>query len=135
MQFKRTLADFLPFESYGRKIAFIEQTPYRTRKYTHAEVAEGIRRAAAALQAQSLIAGDRVILWGANSARWAMTFYACLLQRIVIVPVDASLSSEFIHKIKALTQAKLLLCDAQQSDWDQLFVDSSRAQVTMKSVP
>ncbi|HJZ11556.1 MAG TPA: AMP-binding protein, partial [Acidobacteriota bacterium] len=48
--------------------------------------------------------------------------------------VDASFSSEFIHKIKALTQAKLLLCDAQQSDWDQLFVDSSRAQVTMKSV-
>ncbi len=63
----------------GKKIAFVEQTLYRTVPHTYAGIQDGIERAAASLRELGVNEGDRVILWGENSARWVMTFYACVL--------------------------------------------------------
>src|SRR3972149_11468364 len=124
MNTRRALSDFLPFQLGDKEIAFVEQSPYRTRTYTCGEVAEGIRRVATSLQSLSVQPGDRIILWGENSARWAMTFYACMVRRVVVVPIDFAFSQHFVEKIKSITQAKLVCSDRDPVMWETLFVSS-----------
>ncbi len=66
----------------------------------------GVNNVAASLQERGIVEGDRIILWGENSARWMMTFYACLQLKIVVVPIDASFSREFVERISRYYQSK-----------------------------
>src|SRR5262249_144005 len=113
--------DFLRFGSYGNRVAFIEQQSYRTLPLSYEEVNRQILRIRNGLRRLGLQPGDRLILWGANSARWAATFYACVLSRIVVIPVDASFSQDFVDRIQKATQAKFMCTDSDLSAWKQLF--------------
>lgn len=118
---KISLADFIVPERHRNKIAFVEHSAYRKKTYTYGEIRDGTLRAAASLHKLSIQQGERVILWGENTARWAMTFYACALSGIVAVPIDASFSGQFVEKIKSLTDAKLICSDHDPTAWNQLF--------------
>lgn len=118
---KISLADFIVPEKYGNKIAFVENSTYRRKAYTYSDIRDGTLRVAASLHQLSIQQGDRVILWGENSVRWVMTFYACALSGIVAVPIDASFSRRFVEKIQTLTDAKLICSDQALSSWNQLF--------------
>lgn len=115
-----SLLDFLPFQTHKHHTAIIEQTAYRTRRYTYSEVEKGALHMAASLRQLGIQSGDRVILWGENSARWMMTFYACLMQHIVVVPIDAGFSESFVNKVRSITNAKLICSDRNGESWDQL---------------
>ena len=106
-----TLDDFLQFERYSERIAFVEQSSFRTVKTTYRELASGIGQSMNWLQEKGVGAGDRVILWAENSARWAMLFYACLRLRAVVVPIDAGFSESFVEKIRQKTAAKIIWRD------------------------
>jgi long-chain acyl-CoA synthetase len=129
------LDDFIRFRDKGTGIAFVEQTLYRTVPHTRAGIQDGIERAAASLRALGVIEGDRVILWGENSARWVMTFYACVLSRIVVVPIDASFSATFVGKVQTATQAKLVFSDSDAPAWNQLFEGPARPVETVAPDP
>lgn len=107
-----TLDDFPQFERYSSKTAFVEQTSFRTVSTSYRELASGVRESADWLQDNGIVAGDRVILWAENSARWAMLFYACLKLRAVVVPIDAAFSESFVEKIRQKTNAKLIWRDS-----------------------
>lgn len=125
MSSKPALKDFIPFERYSRRIAVIEQSAYRTRKYSYREIEDGALRAAAGLRRRGVIAGDRVLLWGESSARWVMTFYACLLQGCVVVPIDAGFSGEFVRKVQSITGAKLVCSNSDPEAWEDLFAQEA----------
>lgn len=108
-----TIDDFLDFARYGDRTAFVEQTPYRSQKTSYREMAAGIGVAVEMLHANGVGAGDRVILWAENSARWAMHFYACLKLRAVVVPIDAGFSELFVEKVRLKTGAKFTWRDEQ----------------------
>lgn len=127
--------DFLGFRAKGKKIAFVEQTLYRTVPHTYAGIQDGIERAAASLRELGVNEGDRVILWGENSARWVMTFYACVLSRVVVVPIDASFSAAFVEKIRAATKAKLVCSDSDAPVWNRLFDAPAQALKTVSPDP
>ena len=114
------LKDFLPFDRHPRKIAVIEHSAFRKRKYSCREMQRGISSMVASLQKLGIGDGDRVLLWGENSARWMMTFYACLHLGIVVVPMDASFSRDFVERVRVLTDAKLVCSDAEGTAWNQL---------------
>lgn len=116
--------DFLRFREKDG-VAFVEQTLYRTTPHTYAEVQDGIERVVASFNKLGLKEGDRVILQGEKTARWAMTFYACVLLRIVVVPIDASFSASFVEKVRAATQAKLVCSDSDLPSWKRLFEGSA----------
>lgn len=94
---------------------------YRSLLYRSAQIRDGIERVAASLRKQGIGEGDRIILWGENTARWAMTFYACVLSRIVVVPIDAAFSAAFVERVKAATQPKLVCADFDLPAWNRLF--------------
>ncbi len=118
------LGDFLNFERHGRRVAFVEETMYRSTRYAYNEVQERTRSILGAFREASIGEGDRVILWGENSARWAITFYACVLARVVAVPIDASFSAAFAEKIRRATEAKLVLSDRKGDEWNRLLQTS-----------
>src|SRR5215203_5512364 len=117
---------FLEFERYGDRIAFVEQGLYRSRSFTYRKIAEGMLRVAGTLHQQGIAPGDRVVLWGANTARWAMTFYGCILAGAVVVPIDASFSQSFVDKIKEKTTPRWVLHDGDSAAWDALFASPPR---------
>jgi long-chain acyl-CoA synthetase len=123
----QSLAEFSleAFRSYKTKTAFIEQTGFRNKKITYGEIADGAFRMASAFQRSAIKPGDRVIIWGENSARWAMTFYGCLLSRVVAVPLDASFTADFVKKIAAITEARLICSDQDGAAWNKLLESSN----------
>ncbi|HSE40996.1 MAG TPA: class I adenylate-forming enzyme family protein, partial [Acidobacteriota bacterium] len=121
------------FESHRTKPAFIEQTPYRSKTFTYQQIEQGAYRIAAAFQKLGIKEGDRVILWGENSARWAMTFYACLLSRVVAVPLDASFTEEYVQKIRNITDALLVCSDQDQQNWNSLLLQSPAGTLALRN--
>ena len=45
-------------------------------------------RFAALLEDRGIGMGDRVVLWGENSAEWVAAFYGCMLRGVMAVPLD-----------------------------------------------
>jgi long-chain acyl-CoA synthetase len=127
------LTDFLKFEKYSRRTAIIEHSHYRARRFSYAQVLDGIGRVGASFDALGLKEGDRVMLWGENSARWAITFYACLWKKLVVVPVDASFSGEFAEKILRATNASLVCSDRDAGEWNKL-LDSETSPLLQSQI-
>ena len=78
---------------------------------TYGQLATLTGRFAAELDRRGLVPGDRVLLWGQNSAPWIATFFACLLRGILVVPLDAAGSPAFAARVIADTAPNLLLAD------------------------
>ncbi|NIB44661.1 AMP-binding protein [Pseudomaricurvus alkylphenolicus] len=85
------------------------------RDYTWAQVGDQARRMAAALQELGLKHGDKVGLYGANTARWVMTDIAIMMAGGVSVPIYASMPED------------KLLYIMEHSDMTVLFADDSCA--------
>ena len=83
---------------------------YRT---TYGEVAELAGRFAAELERRSIVAGDRVVLWGENSAEWISIFFGCLLRGVIVVPLDAAGSSEFAGRVVKDVSPKVIVGDRE----------------------
>ena len=56
---------------------------------TYAELAQLAGRFSAELARRGIAPGDRVVLWGENSAEWIAAFFGCLLRGVIAVPLDA----------------------------------------------
>ncbi len=131
-----SLADFSlgAFRSFKNKTAFVEQTGFRSKKTTYAEIEEGALRIASCFQQLEISEGDRIIIWGENSARWAMTCYACMLARVVAVPLDASFTAEYVDRIRAVTEARLICSDQNAVAWNKL-IESPKTFVPNTAPP
>jgi long-chain acyl-CoA synthetase len=97
----------------GRETAVIELRGVRHRRTSYGELAELTGRFAAELRGRGIHAGDRVALWGESSAEWIAAFFGCLLRGVLVVPLDAAGSREFIERVIADTQARLIVANAE----------------------
>ena len=78
---------------------------------TYGELAELAGRSAAELDRRGIAPGDRVVLWGENSAEWIGVFFGCLLRGVIAVPLDAAGSSEFANRVVTDVSPKLIVGD------------------------
>jgi len=102
-----SLADsFLRFRSDG---AVVETRGYRRHSLTYAELRAAAENWSAVLEKEGIGTGDRVLLWGANSAEWVSAFWGVLLRGAVAVPMDAGASLDFVRRTVAQSGAKLIL--------------------------
>src|SRR6266550_113149 len=69
-----------------------------------------------ALAGRSVVPGDRVLLWGPNSAQWVACFWGILLRGAVVVPMDSTASSDFVERAIKDAAVKLILRDRQQGE-------------------
>jgi long-chain acyl-CoA synthetase len=78
---------------------------------TYGELAVLAGRFAAELEARGIGAGERVVVWGANSAEWIGVFFGCLLRGVIAVPLDAAGNVDFAGKVVGDVGAKLVVGD------------------------
>ena len=104
------------FRAHARECAYIQRRGYRTEKVTYGQVVEWAFGFARELERRSVAKGDRIMLWGENSAEWAAVFFGCALRRVVVVPMDDGASADFARRVYAQVGAKLLVASGRHRE-------------------
>ena len=109
----RTLAQFAQlYLDLGAETAFVYRRGPETLRRSYGQVAELAFRFARELEARGIGKGDRVMLWGDNSAEWVAAFLGCMLRGAVAVPMDKIAAPDFAQRVAEDVNAKLLVCSA-----------------------
>ncbi|MBS1841634.1 MAG: AMP-binding protein [Acidobacteria bacterium] len=97
------------FARFGGDAAVVQRRGYRREKRTYAELRANALAWSKLLAERGIEAGDRVLLWGANSAEWIACFWAIQLRGAIAVPMDAAANAEFARKAIGNAGVKLIL--------------------------
>jgi acyl-CoA synthetase (AMP-forming)/AMP-acid ligase II len=106
---RRTLLDF--FDDLARIDAdfVVYDDGYRVRTFTYGGIADMARAFAARLRSEGIGPDDKVVLWSENRAEWLAVLWGCLLETVVLVPVDYRSSAEFVGRIAGIVDAKAIV--------------------------
>jgi long-chain acyl-CoA synthetase len=104
------------FARFGRDIAVVQRHGYRREKLTYRELRGRAQLWSQQLAERKIGPGDRVLLWGPNSAEWVAGFWGILLHGAVVVPMDSAASPDFAQRTIRDAGVKLILRDRQQVD-------------------
>src|SRR5262249_47451610 len=95
-------------------IAFRESCATQGTGKTWAEVATDIECLAAGLIGQGVQLQDRVLIWGANSARWILADLAIMACGAITVPIYAATTASQAEFILRETEATFAFLDSAQ---------------------
>jgi long-chain acyl-CoA synthetase len=104
-----TLIDFFRDLITIRGDFLVYDDGYRRRVHRYEQVGGAARGFAARLAAAGVRTGDKVVFWGENRPEWIACYWGCLIAGIVVVPIDYRSSAEFVRKVGALVDARVLL--------------------------
>lgn len=117
---------------------------YRRWTHRYADVARSAMLFAAHLQNAGIAKGDRIILWSENRPEWLYAFWGCILAGVVVVPIGSEAPAEFVRKIQATIQPRLIvagddagvvLADAGIPRWQLTAEDWTRQPAAVTSPP
>jgi long-chain acyl-CoA synthetase len=107
----QTLAEYPRLHLARRsEIAYVYSRGFRTLRWTYGQLAELAFRFARELEARGISKGERVLLWGDNSAEWVGAFFGCMLRGVVAVPMDRVAAPDFAQRVMSEVDAKLIVC-------------------------
>jgi len=113
---RQSLAEFLTeFERRGNETAYIQRRGYRTVRWSYRQVAGTASQFAQELESRGIGKGDRVLIWGPNSAEWVAVFLGCAARGVVAVPIDDAARPEFAERVATQVSAKLMVCSRQHA--------------------
>jgi long-chain acyl-CoA synthetase len=92
------LSLFREFERFRNHIAVVQKRGYRRETWTYGRLAASAKEFAISLKERGVKTGERVLLWGPNSAEWVAAFWGCLLCGAVAVPMDEGASEDFVSR-------------------------------------
>jgi long-chain acyl-CoA synthetase len=98
------------FRAHREERAYGQRCGYRMEWFTYGQVLEMASRFAADLETRGIGKGERVMLWGENSAEWVAAFFGCALAGVVVVPMDDGASGEFASRVSGQVEARLWVC-------------------------
>src|SRR6266853_1110558 len=135
---RRSLIEYLAgYGRLGRSIAFGERSGYRVARWSYHDVASVAARFARELEARRIGPGDRVVLWGRDSAEWVGAFFGCILRGAVAVPMDQGATANFAGCVAQQVDAKLLVIARENvslaAERPTLVLDSLREGVMQHS--
>ena len=135
---RRSLIEYLAgYGRHGRSIAFSERCGYRMARWSYRDVAGVAAQFARELEARRIGPGDRVLLWGRNSAEWVAAFFGCILRGAVAVPMDQGATADFAGRVAQQVDAKLLVVAREHvlggEEPTTLVLDSLREDVAQHS--
>ena len=99
------------FRRHADDTAVVAHRGIRSYRTSYGELALLAGRFAAELDRRAIAPGDRVVLWGANSAEWISAFFGCLLRGVLAVPLDSAGSPDFASRVIKDVAPKLILGD------------------------
>ncbi len=104
-----TLIDFFHDLSRARGDFLVHDDGFRSHHYRYDEVARAARGFAARLHAHGLRKGDKVLFWSENRPEWIVAFWGCLLDGVIVVPIDYRASPDFLARVCRIVSAKVVL--------------------------
>ena len=113
---KNLLSLFNDFARFGGDVAVVQRRGYRREKRTYAELSAYALFWSYALGSRGIEPGDRVLLWGHNSAEWVACFWGILLRGAIVVPMDAGASTDFVQRAIHDAGVKLILRERQLAE-------------------
>src|SRR5207245_7823810 len=111
---KNLLSVFADFARFAGGTAVVQRRGYRREKLTYTELCAKALFWSRVLAGRGILPGDRVLLWGPNSAEWVACFWGILLRGAVVVPMDAAAASDFVQRAIKDAGVKVILRDRQQ---------------------
>jgi long-chain acyl-CoA synthetase len=106
---RNTLIDFFDDMAASRGGFLVHDDGFRTRSFTYREVGRAARAFAAQLRAAGLRRGDKVVFFSENRPEWIVAFWGCLLNGIIVVPIDYRSSQDFLIRVIGIVSARLVL--------------------------
>ncbi|OFW20205.1 MAG: hypothetical protein A3G21_26395 [Acidobacteria bacterium RIFCSPLOWO2_12_FULL_66_21] len=106
---RRTLIDFFADLSQAGGEFVVYDDGYRRWSYTYRDLTRAAEGFAARLRGAGITQGDAVAIWGENRAEWIIALWGCLLEGVVVVPIDYRASADFLRRVAHLVDAKALL--------------------------
>src|SRR5581483_4819414 len=102
---------------------------YRLTRWTYKDVAAMAYGFARELDRRQIRKGDRVLIWGPNSALWVAAFFGCADRGVIAVPMDHAASADFARRVFHQVQGKLVVCsrDHAQPDLPGLLLENFSA--------
>ena len=95
----------------GAQTAVVEHRGVRRFVTSYTQLASGADWFAAELARRAIKPGDRVVLWGQNSAAWIACFFGCVQRGVLVVPLDATGTVPFAQRILHQTTPRLIVGD------------------------
>ena len=106
------------FEKHRQECAYKQRRGYRTKSFTYGEILRMAQNLAVKLEERAISKGNRVMLWGENSAEWVAAFFGCVLRGVVVVPMDDGAAGDFAQRVHAQVDARLLIASrGRLDDW------------------
>ncbi len=138
---RQSLIDFLQeYARRGRSTAFAQRSGYRTSRWSYRDVASLAGQCARELERLGVAPGDRVLLWGRNSAEWVAAFFGCILRGAVAVPMDQGATADFAARVARQVDAKVVFAEREfllggeaLGDRPVILLDSLRETVAQRS--
>jgi len=113
---RRSLVEYLDdFQRHGHECAYVQRRGYRTERWSYQQVAETAFRFAWELGQLGIAKGDRIVVWGPNSAEWVAVFFGCALRGAIVVPMDDAASDDFAARVKRESGAKLVVSSREHA--------------------
>jgi len=82
---------------------------WRGWKYRYSDIAHMAGALAARLRAHGIHKGDRVIIWSESRPGWIAALWGCLVEGVILVPVEPQASSNLFHRIEQKVQPRIIL--------------------------
>ncbi|HXY23513.1 MAG TPA: AMP-binding protein [Candidatus Acidoferrum sp.] len=114
---KNLLSLFDDFARFGGDVAVVQKRGYRREKLPYTELYASALSWGHALAERDIGPGDRVLLWGPNSAEWVACFWGILLRGAVVVPMDAASTHDFVQRAIQDAGVKLILRDRKMPEF------------------
>src|SRR5260370_41767204 len=89
---KNLLSLFAEFSRFGGDVAVVQRRGYRRGKLTYTGLYANALLWSRALAGRGGSPGDRVLLWGPNSAEWVACYWGILFPGALVVRMDAAAS-------------------------------------------
>lgn len=113
---KNLLSLFDEYFRFTADVAVIQRHGYRREKLTYGHLRCDAQFWSLQLAERRIGPGDRVLLWGPNSAEWMAGFWGILLRGAVVVPMDSAASPDFVRRTTQDAGVKLILRDREQAE-------------------
>jgi long-chain acyl-CoA synthetase len=104
----------------GKETAIVSHVGNRSERTSYAALAQLADRCAAELVRRGIAPGDRIVVWGRNSAEWVAVFFACVVRGVLVVPLDAAGTLEFAQRVVDDTSPRLIVGDPEHLQLDSL---------------
>jgi long-chain acyl-CoA synthetase len=106
---RRTLIDFFDDLAALDGDFLVYDDGYRTWSLSYRETAAAAHAFAAHLRREGIEGGQSVAIWSENRPEWIVALWGCLLEGVILVPIDYRTSASFLARVADIVSARAVL--------------------------